>query len=38
MAELTVDAVVTVADLEKRDVNFEVIKIEKNQRWISRQD
>lgn len=28
MAEMAVDAVVTVADLEKKDVNFELIKIE----------
>lgn len=29
MAEVAVDAVLTVADLEKKDVNFELIKIEK---------
>lgn len=29
MAEIAVDAVLTVADLEKKDVNFELIKIEK---------
>jgi T-complex protein 1 subunit epsilon len=29
MAEIAVDAVLQVADLEKRDVNFELIKIEK---------
>lgn len=28
MAEMAVDAVLTVADLEKKDVNFELIKIE----------
>ncbi|XP_068621804.1 T-complex protein 1 subunit epsilon [Battus philenor] len=28
MAEIAVDAVLTVADLEKRDVNFELIKVE----------
>lgn len=28
MAEIAVDAVMAVADLEKRDVNFELIKIE----------
>lgn len=29
MAEIAVDAVLTVADFEKKDVNFELIKIEK---------
>lgn len=29
MAEVAVDAVLTVADLDKKDVNFELIKIEK---------
>lgn len=29
MAEIAVDAVLAVADLEKKDVNFELIKIEK---------
>lgn len=28
MAEIAVNAVMAVADLEKRDVNFELIKIE----------
>lgn len=28
MAEIAVDAVMAVADLEKRDVNFELIKLE----------
>lgn len=28
MAEIAVDAVLSVADLEKRDVNFELIKVE----------
>ncbi|XP_073964968.1 chaperonin containing TCP1 subunit 5 [Choristoneura fumiferana] len=28
MAEIAVDAILTVADLEKRDVNFELIKVE----------
>jgi T-complex protein 1 subunit epsilon len=28
MAEIAVDAVLAVADLEKRDVNFELIKVE----------
>jgi len=28
MAEMAVEAVLSVADLEKRDVNFELIKVE----------
>jgi hypothetical protein len=28
MAEIAVDAVMAVADMEKRDVNFELIKVE----------
>lgn len=28
MAQIAVDAVMAVADLEKRDVNFELIKLE----------
>jgi len=28
MAQIAVDAVLAVADMEKRDVNFELIKIE----------
>ena len=28
MAEIAVDAVLAVADIEKRDVNFELIKVE----------
>jgi len=28
MAEIAVDAVLSVADIEKRDVNFELIKVE----------